>query len=61
MFKGNRKFFLGLAYLVQIGVLSWHLGGDSVGALAALAGTEAGGLMAIVWGNAQEHRAANGG
>ena len=64
--KGNRKFALGMTYLIGI----FALGGLAVvmdksaglvGAVSSFAVTVATGLGVIVWGNREEHRLTNKG
>jgi len=65
MRQGSRKFALGLVYLIGsyglafAAILTGASGWDAA-ALASFPVSIATGLGAIVWGNAQEHRARNG-
>lgn len=62
---GNRKFFLGVVYLIGCFVVStvavWKgvVGWDAVG-LAALFASIAPGLHSVMWANVHEHRAKSG-
>ena len=54
-----RKFWLGIAFLAVSTFIAYAgitNGSDLVG-LATVMGAQAGGVLAIVWGNAQEHKA----
>ena len=63
--QGKRKFTLGLIYLIGCfaiaiaAAVTGKTGWDAVG-LASLPAAISSGLGVIVWGNVQEHRAANG-
>jgi hypothetical protein len=54
----GRKFWLGESFLAACLLMALILGVDG---LAAVIFAMSGGVVAIVWGNVQEHRAANGG
>jgi hypothetical protein len=60
--KGMRKTLLGFAYLLVVGGVSAleilkHTPADLTG-MGLLAGGLAAGLGTVMWGNAQEHKAA---
>ncbi len=62
--NGNRKFILGMTYLIVNGALTgasiWLLGADAMGTIQAIAAsnaTQAPAIAALVWGNVNEHRA----
>lgn len=62
-FTGIRKLLLGLAYLGVVGALAaleitHHTPADLTG-LGMLAGGLAAGMGTVMWGNAQEHKAAS--
>lgn len=59
--KGVRKVIIGLAFIAAgtfISVAGIRSGSDLIG-LASVIGAIAGGVFGIVWGNAQEHKAAS--
>jgi hypothetical protein len=58
--RGMRKFVLGLVYLLGMFAMGavallTDKSGVQIGAVSSMAITLAGGLAAIVWGNAKEH------
>lgn len=63
IFTGIRKLVLGLAYLGVVGFLGYieitkHTPADLTG-MGMLAGGLAAGMGTVMWGNAQEHKAAS--
>jgi hypothetical protein len=64
MGSGNRKFIIGMTYLLTNGVLTggaiWFLGNDAKDVIMAIATsnvTQAPAIAALVWGNVNEHKA----
>lgn len=57
--KGARKLLLGIVFIVSgsfIGYMGIKNGSDLLG-VATIIGAIAGGVLSIVWGNKEEHKA----